>query len=347
VRRLILVLIIIAGISGAAVTFLLKSRQHSGGPSVPVLRVFGYSSFTGSWGPGPKLKANFEEVCGCKIEFVESTDSGYILQRLKLEGADRHADLVIGLDQFDLANAEHEIVWREIPRENIPFDPAVIGLVPPSKLIPFDWGVIAFVARRSEMTSPPTSLDDLLKPALAKKIAIENPGSSSPGQQFLHWVLRVKGEVEGERYLSAFLKQVHSVSPGWTEAYGLFTKKIVATTLSYTTSPVYHQLEENSDDFMAMEFTEGHPVQMEFMGIPDNCQHCEIAQDFVAYLLSAAGQKMIMEKSYMFPIREGVVQSSPAFAGVRKFKTLAITERMSQKELDRDLEIWSRMRRGE
>jgi thiamine transport system substrate-binding protein len=212
--------------------------------------------------------------------------------------------------------------------------------------MPFDWGVIAFVARRSEMLDVPTSLDDLLQPGLAKKIAIENPGSSSPGQQFLHWVIRVKGEAEGERFLTAFLQQVHSVTPGWTESYGLFTKKIVATTLSYTTSPVYHKVEENSDDFMAIEFKEGHPIQMEFMGIPDNCKHCDLAQDFVRYLLSEAGQKLIMEKSYMFPVREGVVKMSPAFAQVPKFKTLPLATDVTQKDLDRDLDLWSRIRRG-
>jgi len=76
---------------------------------VPVLRVFGYSSFTEA-GSRTKLKANFEEVCGAKSSLSKVRIAVYILQRLKLEGAERSADLVIGLDQFDLPNAEREIV---------------------------------------------------------------------------------------------------------------------------------------------------------------------------------------------------------------------------------------------
>ncbi|MCX7979216.1 MAG: hypothetical protein N2578_09460, partial [Bdellovibrionaceae bacterium] len=52
----------------------------------PVLRVFGYGSFVSRWGPGPELKKLFETTCNCLVEFIEGSDSGILLQRLRIEG---------------------------------------------------------------------------------------------------------------------------------------------------------------------------------------------------------------------------------------------------------------------
>ena len=82
---------------------LNRTDTRSANGNLPTLRVFGYSSFTGRWGPGPLLKEAFEKSCKCKVEFIEGSDSGILLQRLRIEGESLGADLVIGLDQFDLS----------------------------------------------------------------------------------------------------------------------------------------------------------------------------------------------------------------------------------------------------
>ena len=53
----------------------------------PVLTVLTYDSFTSEWGPGPVIKAGFEETCGCTVKFVTAGDGAAVLARLKLEGA--------------------------------------------------------------------------------------------------------------------------------------------------------------------------------------------------------------------------------------------------------------------
>ncbi|HEY8271764.1 MAG TPA: thiamine ABC transporter substrate-binding protein [Pseudobdellovibrionaceae bacterium] len=314
--------------------------------STPILRIFGYASFTGQWGPGPGLKEIFEKDCGCQVQYIEGSDSGVLLQRLKIEGESLGADLVVGLDQFDLQKALAEQKWRELNISGLDVYDEVKPALQNNYFVPFDWGVLAFVIRKNELTQIPHSLDDLLLPELKRKIVIEDPRTSSPGMQFLYWVIRTKGEDEGFKYIQKTMEQVHSYAPTWSAAYGLFTKKQAKTALSYVTSPLYHQIEEKNNDFIALEFTEGHPLQYEFMGIPEFCKNCELAEKFVNLILSDAGQKLIMQKNYMFPIIKNVKEGTP-FADVPHFKTLNDFQIPSAQEVERFLKKWSEIRRGE
>lgn len=72
--------------------------------------------------------------------------------------------------------------------------------------------------------------------------------------------------------------------------------------LSYATSPIYHLVEEKNSNFKSYEFQEGHPVQIEFAGVPETCQNCEAAIKFVHFMQTTEAQKIIMAKNYMLPI---------------------------------------------
>nr|BFD58401.1 thiamine ABC transporter substrate binding subunit [Bdellovibrio sp. CKG001]BFD61830.1 thiamine ABC transporter substrate binding subunit [Bdellovibrio sp. HM001]BFD65656.1 thiamine ABC transporter substrate binding subunit [Bdellovibrio sp. HAGR004] len=324
------------------------NRTDNAAPSssLPTVRVFGYASFTGRWGPGPLLKELFEKTCKCKVEFIEGSDSGILLQRLKIEGESLGADVVVGLDQFDLSKATAEQPWRKLSLGQLDVYDAVKPALANSYFVPYDWGALTFVARRGELLHMPGSLDDLLAPELAKKIALQDPRTSSPGMQFLYWVIRSKGEEEGFRYLQKLMSQIHSFSPTWSTAYGLFTNKQTKLVYSYVTSPLYHETEEKKKDYLALPFTEALPVQFEFVGIPDFCRHCDLAEQFVNLMLSPEGQKIIMEKNYMFPVMKGVMENTP-FAPLMNVKTLQQVEILSATEVDRLLRRWTEIRRGE
>lgn len=340
------ILFVVVVFVGLFLALLNKNEENSPQATKPVLRVFGYSSFTGQWGPGPGLKELFEKDCDCQVQYIEGSDSGILLQRLKIEGKSLGADLVIGLDQFDLQKALAEQKWRELNISGLDAYDEVKPALQNSYFVPYDWGVISFVARKSDFTNPPQSLDALMDPDLKRKIALEDPRTSSPGLQFLYWVIRAKGEDEGFKFIQKTMDQVHSYSPTWSAAYGLFTKKQAKLALSYVTSPVYHLVEEKNNDYVALEFKEGHPIQFEFMGIPEFCRNCELAERYVNLMLSDQGQKLIMEKNYMFPIIKNIKDGTP-FANIPHFKTLNEFQIPSAQEVERLLKKWSDVRRGD
>lgn len=325
---------------------LNRTEQGLTSTSLPNLRVFGYASFTGRWGPGPLLKEQFEKTCKCTVEFIEGSDSGIILQRLKIEGESLGADLVIGLDQFDLSKATTDQAWRKLSLGDLNVYDAVKPALSSSYFVPYDWGALSFVARKQGLATLPASLDDLLKSEYSKKIALQDPRTSSPGMQFLYWVLQSKGEEEGFKFIQSLMSQAHSFSPSWSTAYGLFTNKQAELVYSYVTSPLYHKIEEKSDDYIALTFNEPLPVQFEFVGIPEFCRHCELAEQFINMMLSPEGQKVIMEKNYMFPVMKGVLEDTP-FAPLMNVKTLKQFEIPTRMEVERLLERWTRIRRGD
>lgn len=324
---------------------VLNKTEQAASNSLPTLRVFGYASFTGRWGPGLLLKEEFEKNCKCKVEFIEGSDSGILLQRLKIEGESLGADVVVGLDQFDLSKAVADISWRKMNLSNLNVYDSVRVALANTFFVPYDWGPLTFVARKDELDQPPATLDDLLSPELAKKIALEDPRTSSPGMQFLYWVIRSKGEEEGFKYLQKMMDQAHSFSPNWSTAYGLFMNKHADLVYSYVTSPLYHEIEEKKSNYMALTFAEPLPVQFEFVGIPEFCRHCDLAEKFVNLMLSPSGQKTIMEKNYMFPVMKGVMENTP-FAAIKNIKTMDQMEMLSQSEVDRLLKRWTEIRRG-
>lgn len=312
----------------------------------PVMKVYASSSFIAQWGPGPWLKETFEKTCECKVEFHDSADSTIMIQRLKSEGRAGGADVVLGFDQYDLEAATQGIEWRKVSTEQFDFDERVRGALVRGPLIPYDWSLLAFVVRKSDFPKLQTKLDDLLNPDLRGQIALQDPRTSSPGLQFLLWLIQLRGEEKAFEFIRTLNSQLHSYTPSWSTAYGLFQKAQVKMTYSYITSPVYHLIEDKSEDVVALSFQEGHPVQFEFMGIPSTCQSCELAEKFVSLILSPEGQKVIMEKNYMLPVIQGVSNKTP-FDRLDQYKITDLEVLPNLADRERILRKWAQIRRGE
>ena len=255
------------------------------------LVVMSYASFTASWGPGPELAKRFEAKTGIPVRFVQADDAGILLQRLKLVPA----DVVLGLDQSVLNSARSEMRW--LPHS------AKVDFPHDEFFIPVDWAPIGFVYREGELT-PPSSLEDLRLERFKNQIALEDPRTSAPGFQFLSWIARGRTDVELKTLVRQMHPNIQSVSPSWSQAYGLFTRGTAKLVLSYMTSPLYHQVIERDDRYRFALFADGHAVHVEFVGIPERCVRCEQAREFVRFLLLAESQKLIMEKNWMLPVVE-------------------------------------------
>ena len=63
----------------------------------PVLTVYTYDSFAADWGPGPTIKKAFEADCNCELKLVALEDGVSLLNRLRMEGKNSKADILISL----------------------------------------------------------------------------------------------------------------------------------------------------------------------------------------------------------------------------------------------------------
>jgi thiamine transport system substrate-binding protein len=134
-----------------------------------------------------------------------------------------------------------------------------------TSFLPFDYGHFAVVYDSEKMTAPPASLDDLVNGDAAQKIILQDPRSSTPGLGFLLWMKSVYGDKAADAW--AKLKpRILTTTPGWSEAYGLFTKGEAPMVFSYVTSPAYHIEVEKTERYKAAAFKEGHYLQVEVAG---------------------------------------------------------------------------------
>ena len=330
--------------SGLIVAYL-NTDLTKATPDNNTIKVYASSSFVSKWGPGPALAELFEKQAGIKVDFIESADVSMTLQKISFEGKSSAADAVIGLDQFDLARSGSKIKWTELKSDrSAEYSTEISELVSEKNFLPYDWAPMAFVAR-DDLGATVESLDDLLKPEMKGKFALQDPRTSSPGLQFLVWVLEAKGAIEGREFFKKINQQAHSYSSSWSAAYGIFKNKQVDLVFSYVTSPIYHVVEEKDSSFMSLEFKESHPIQVEFAGVPETCQNCDSAIRFVQFLQSDEAQKIVMNKNYMLPIINRLKEST-AFDTVKIYKTKPF-KLIEKNQLDAWIQLWSEIRKNE
>lgn len=263
------------------------------------LTVYTYESFVSEWGPGPKVKEAFEQTCDCTVNFVGVADGVALLTRLKLEGETSKADVVLGLDTNLVEEAKQTGLFEAhgVDAANV----QVPGGFSDDVFLPYDYGHFAVIYDTEVIKTPPTSLKDLVEGDPSQKIVIQDPRTSTPGLGLLLWVKSVYGDQAPEAW--AKLKdRVLTVTPGWSEAYGLFTKGEAPMVLSYTTSPAYHMVAEETDRYQAAEFSEGHYIQIEVAGLLKTAPEKELARQFLAFMLQPGFQDTIPTNNWMMPV---------------------------------------------
>ena len=274
------------------------------------LTVYTYESFTADWGPGPQVEKAFEAEGNCDLKFVSVADGVALLNRLKLEGDRTEADIVLGLDTNLTADAKATGLFSphgvEAPKVEVP------GGWTDDVFLPFDYGYFAVVYDTQAIETPPSSLKELVEGDPEQKIVIQDPRTSTPGLGLLLWMKAVYGDGSAEAW--AKLKdRVLTVTPGWSEAYGLFTSGEAPMVLSYTTSPAYHMIAEDTDRYQAAKFSEDHYRQVEVAGITTHGADNLLAKEFMEFMTGPGFQDAIPEANWMYPAGETSKPLNPAF----------------------------------
>lgn len=265
----------------------------------PTLTVYTYDSFAAEWGPGPAVKKAFEAQCGCELKFVALEDGVSLLNRLRMEGKNSKADIVLGLDNNLVQAAEQTGLFT-------PSDVDTTKLTLPggwqnSTFIPYDYGYFAFVYDKNKLKNPPKSLRELVESDQKWRVIYEDPRTSTPSLGLLLWMQKVYGADAPQAWQKLAQKTV-TVTKGWSEAYGLFLKGEGDLVLSYTTSPAYHLIAEKKDHYAAASFAEGHYLQVEVAAQLKNSAQPKLARQFMQFMVSEPFQQTIPTGNWMYPV---------------------------------------------
>ncbi|MCA0920425.1 thiamine ABC transporter substrate binding subunit [Pseudooceanicola nanhaiensis] len=270
---------------------LLMATQAAA--QTPELTVYTYDSLATEWGPGPVIEAEFEKTCGCDVTFVTAGDGAALLSRLRLEGARTEADVVLGLDTALMGAAAESGLFAP---SGVTADYSLPIDWTDETFVPFDWGYFAFVGLTDG--PQPTSFRALADSDAS--IVIEDPRSSTPGLGLLLWVKQAYGD-EAPAIWEALADNIVTVTPGWSEAYGLFLEGEADLVMSYTTSPAYHLIAEDDATKTALAFDEGNYMQVEVAAALASTDQPELAQQFLQFLTGEAVQSAIPTTNWMYP----------------------------------------------
>lgn len=266
----------------------------------PILTVYTYDSFTSDWGPGPKIKQAFESQCGCNLNFVALDDGGSVLSRIRLEGNNTKADVVLGLNNNIMAQAQQTglLAKHDVDTSQV----TIPGGWNNPYFVPFDYGYFAFVYNKTKMNNPPKSLKELVERD-DFNIIYQDPRTSITGQGLLLWVKAVYGDNAAQAWQKIADKTV-TVSKGWSDSYPMFLKGESDMVLSYSTSPAYHIIAENDDQYAAADFVEGQYAQIELAAKVASSKHPKLADEFMHFILTDDFQSVMATGNWMYPVTD-------------------------------------------
>lgn len=286
-------------------TALLASAAFAQASPQP-LTVYTYDSFSADWSAGPKVKAGFEkQFPQCQLNYVAFDNNGTLFNRVRLEGKKIKADVVLGLDNHQMDEAKKLAMFEpnKVDLNQLDF---------PLKwddhtFLPFDFAKYAFIYDKNKLANPPTSFKELVE-RKDLKILYQDPRTSSIGRGLLLWVNALYPQTETQNVWKALSEHTVTVTKGWTEAYGAFLKGEGDLVLSTNTSPIYHILSEQKENYMATDFAEGGVLQVEVAAKVAN-RHNACADDFLGYLISPEAQADIAKNNVMLPVIDTKIES--------------------------------------
>ncbi|MGY5821566.1 thiamine ABC transporter substrate binding subunit [Vibrio chemaguriensis] len=265
------------------------------------LTIYTYDSFAADWGPGPKIEQAFEAKCGCDVNFVALDDGVSILNRLRLEGGNSKADIVLGLDNNLMAEAKKTGLLTE---HNVDTANTVLpNGWSDTTFVPYDYGYFAFVYNTEKLANPPKSMKELVETRDDLKVIYQDPRTSTPGQGLMLWMKSIYGDDVTQAWQKLASKTV-TVTKGWSEAYSMFLNGESDLVLSYTTSPAYHLIAENDSKFATANFAEGHYMQVEVAAKVKGAKNSELADQFMNFILSDEFQSEMPTGNWMYPVTD-------------------------------------------
>ena len=249
---------------------------------------------------GKSFAPVFKEKTGVDIKYV-SIDG--LVSRLKLEGKNPKADIVVGFTSLNTEIAKRENLI-------VPYIPKNIKNIYSEKLVmdkegyatPFDYGMLAINYDTTKIENVSKTLADLGK--INKKLLVENPSTSATGEEALLWSIALYGE-KWKEFWKTLKPAIYNVEPGWSEAFAKLTTGEAPMMIGYATSNLFFVADEEQKKFDSFLLDDGTFMYLEGVSLVNKKEIKDGAKLFMEYVLSDEFQDLVPAKNYMFPVTKG------------------------------------------
>jgi thiamine transport system substrate-binding protein len=283
----------------------------------PVVTLMTHDSF---FLPEPVIEA-FEAEHGADLELLPSGDAGAMVNQAILTADRPLADVLFGVDNTFLSRALAADLFEPYRAPALDAVPPGLILDPEHRVTPIDYGDVCLNIDRAAFADGslrvPASLEDLLDPALAGLLVVEDPATSSPGLAFLLATIAHFGEDPGDgwqTFWAGLRDNGVTVASGWEEAYyGSFSggsgEGELPIVVSYASSPVAEVVfgpDPEADEAPTAAIDAGCFRQVEMAGILRGTDQPELARALIDHLLAPETQAELPLAMYVYPARADV-----------------------------------------
>lgn len=313
-----------------------------------VLMVYTYDSFI-SFGPGVEIESRFEAQTGIDVQFVATADSRAMLARMLNERSNggTPADVFIGVELNDLSTATQEGAFLSLSDAEIPNLKAVAPEVrfdAQNRLLPYEHGFITLVYDVEQIAEEqlPQTLEALTDPRFRDQLLLMDPRTSSPGLSFLLWTIAELGEANALDFWRRLLPNILTITPGWSEAFGLFLQGEAPMMVSFSTDHAFDVIVNNSDQIRILLLDNAGYRTIFGVGVVDTSDQVDAAKQFVNFLLSREVQELLPTSEWMFPANpRALLPIAFAQNAVRPPRALRLDADVVSENLDRWLKEWA------
>ena len=263
----------------------------------------------------------FEAEHGVRLEVLPSGDAGAMVNQAILTADRPLADVLYGIDNTFLSRALEAGIFEPYESPALEAVPPDLVLDPGHHVTPIDTADVCLNIDREAFVDGalplPDDLRDLLDPALADQLVVENPATSSPGLAFLLATIATFGEdpeTGWQAYWSGLRDNGVQVAAGWEEAYyggfsggsGEGDRPIVVSYASSPAAEVVFGPDPEADESPTAALEAGCFRQVEFAGILRGTDQPELAAALIDHLLAPETQAELPLAMYVYPARSDV-----------------------------------------
>lgn len=239
-------------------------------------------------GIGDILKLKYKEKNNCELRFSVVNGANLISNLFRKQPA--QYDMLVGLDFFQISKIdEHQVGLPALGNEFITFEYA-------NKFLAYDEAPLTFFLRDSGQIYF-KDLNEFINYLEQKglNVAVPLKTTSVLGALFEQWMQ----SSDVDQSLKRNSKQIKFVK-SWSEAFGLFERKIVSGFLSFETSEIYFL---NANNIKKISLSEGHPNLREYLTFSSSGKiSTEQKLKLIDFMFSEEIQNLLLEKNYMWPI---------------------------------------------
>ncbi|MET9456988.1 thiamine ABC transporter substrate-binding protein [Streptomyces canus] len=272
-----------------------------------------------SWAVSKTVLADFEKKSGYQVKVLEDGDAGQAVNKAILTKDNPQGDVFFGVDNTLLSRALDNGLFQSYEAKGA--DRIKAGYrVDGDKVTPIDTGDICVNYDKAYFTEhklqPPTSYDDLIKPAYKNLLVTENASTSSPGLGFLLGSAAKYGDDGWEGYWKKLKANGVKVVDGWEQAYneefsgsagGKKAKADRPLVVSYASSPPAEVIYADPKPTTAPTgVAQGTCFrQIEYAGLLSNAANAKGGKALLDFLLTKEFQQDMPLNMFVYPVVNG------------------------------------------